>query len=75
MDDEGQRRALTRRQAFGQRIRGLREERGWAQERLSEASHIHVTYISGMEGGKRNASLDSIGRLAEAFGVETRELF
>lgn len=60
---------------FGHRVRELRVERDWTQEQLSEASGIHPTYISGVERGQRNVSLDAIEKFARGFGIPTRDLF
>lgn len=63
------------RMELGNRVRELRQERGWTQERLAEASGIHTTYISGVERGLRNVSIDNVHRLAVALEVSVRELF
>ena len=52
--------------AFGFRIRKLREQLDWSQDRLAEESDLHRTYISGLERGERNVSLLNILRLARA---------
>jgi transcriptional regulator with XRE-family HTH domain len=59
---------------FGNRIRTLREAEGWSQEDLAERSGLHRTYISGVERGVRNPTLEIIGKLAQAFGVSPSEL-
>lgn len=63
------------RAAFGQRVRQLREERGWSQEALADEAAVHRTYISSMERGQRNVSIDIIARLADALNVPTAALF
>lgn len=63
------------RQRFGQRIRALREARGWSQEHLAGEASIHVTYLSGVERGKRNVSIDNIARIAQALRVPIAALF
>jgi transcriptional regulator with XRE-family HTH domain len=55
--------------AFGDRLRRLREARGWSQERLSETAGLHFTYISQIERGARSPGLNVLARLAEALGV------
>jgi transcriptional regulator with XRE-family HTH domain len=55
-------------------VRELRSEHGLSQEALAEAAGIHVTYLSGIESGKRNPSLDIINALAAAFEVGALEL-
>lgn len=61
--------------ALALRLKQLREERGWSQEKLSEESEIHRTFIAGVEVGKRNPSLATLARLADALGVEIKDLF
>jgi transcriptional regulator with XRE-family HTH domain len=60
---------------FGRRVRQLREERQMLQEQLAQKAGCHVTYLSQVEGGKRNPGLVLIGRLARALGVSIAELF
>lgn len=56
-------------------MRALRIERGWSQEILAERAELHVTYVSGIERGRRNVSVDILYRVASAFELELRELF
>ena len=57
------------------RIRRLRGQRGWSQERLAEEAGIHRTYLGGIETARRNPSLRNLIRIAQALGVSVRELF
>jgi transcriptional regulator with XRE-family HTH domain len=57
------------RAALGSRVKGLREERGWSQAQLAERADLDLTYISGIERGRRNPGLNSLGRLAKALNV------
>jgi transcriptional regulator with XRE-family HTH domain len=57
------------------RIRRLRGEKGWSQERLAEEADIHRTYLGGIETARRNPSLRNLIRIARALGVSVRELF
>lgn len=59
---------------FGKRVRTAREELGWSQENLAEASGLHWTYVSSIERGERNISLRNILKLAESLGVDPAEL-
>lgn len=60
---------------FGQRIRGLREERQWTQAQLAEHSDLDVSYISQIERGRRDPSLTSLRSLARAFTLRLPEFF
>lgn len=61
--------------AFGQRIRTLRHAMGWSQEDLAERTGLDRTYISSVERGQRNISLNNIAALATALEVSFAELF
>jgi transcriptional regulator with XRE-family HTH domain len=52
-------------EAFGQVVRSLREEEGLSQEELGWQCGLDRTYISGIERGKRNPTIQSIWKVAE----------
>lgn len=54
---------------FGVVIRQRREAVGLSQEALADAAGLHRTYISLLERGQRNPSLEVIAALA--VGLET----
>lgn len=59
---------------FGKRLREVREGVGISQEKLAELSTLHRTYVSSVERGKRNISIENIERLALALAVSMRDL-
>jgi transcriptional regulator with XRE-family HTH domain len=59
---------------FGQKLRKVREKAGLSQERLAELAGLHRTYVSSVERGQRNISLENVERLADALGVSMAEL-
>lgn len=63
------------RTAFGARVRELRTERNWSQEDFAHRANLDRTYVSGIERGQRNPTLDIIHRLAQALGVPAADLF
>jgi len=63
------------RQQVGQRLRYLRRVRGYTQERLAERIDISPKYLSSIERGAENPTLDLLGRLAQGLQVELYELF
>lgn len=65
----------SQRVAFGLRLRALRTERGWSQEEFAHRAELDRTYVSGVERGVRNPTLDVITRLAQTLDVEVAELF
>ena len=56
-------------------MRALRNELGFSQERLAEDAGLHWTYVSGVERGIRNPSLDAIEKLARGLKVGPGDLF
>ena len=60
--------------AFGAHVKDLRLERGLTQEEAAARANVHVTYLSGIERGRRNPSLGSIRRIATALSVSVSEL-
>lgn len=52
--------------ALGKAIKARRAELQMSQEELSERSGIWRTYLTDVEGGKRNISVKNLDRLADA---------
>lgn len=65
---------MTLRQTFAANVRALRKAKGWSQEELADRSGLHRTYVSSIERGLRNVSLDNIEVLAKALGEEAPAL-
>ena len=49
---------------FGQVVRKMRIEKNISQEELADRCVLHCTYISDIELGKRNVSLENIERIS-----------
>ncbi len=62
------------RKLLARKLRLLRLMKGWSQEGLAQASGLDRSYVSSIERGERNVSLDNIEKLADAFGVSLDEL-
>ncbi len=60
---------------LGQEIRRLRTSQSYSQEDFAKLSGIDRTYISDVEQGKRNVSIDNIEKIAKALNVTLPELF
>ena len=60
---------------IGQRIRSYRLQLGLSQEKVAELSRCHPTYIGQLERGEKNATLESIEKIAAAIDVPLSELF
>jgi transcriptional regulator with XRE-family HTH domain len=59
----------------GNKIKTFREKKGWSQEDLADISGLHRTYISGVERGVRNPTIEIVFRISCALGVEVAQLF
>jgi transcriptional regulator with XRE-family HTH domain len=60
---------------FGELVRSLRQERGYSQEDFSFRVGLHQTYVSSVERGERNVTIQTADRIARAFGLTLAELF
>ena len=62
-------------QRFARNMKMFRVEREFSQEKLAELAGLHRTYISAVERGKRNISIDSIEKISNALEVDAMDLF
>lgn len=53
----------------GANVRRLRGERGLTQEQLAHDARIDVTYLRGIEAGRRNPSVDVLAKMARVLDV------
>ena len=60
---------------IGQRIRNYRTQQKLSQEKLAELSGCHPTYIGQAERGEKNATLESIEKIASALNIPLSRLF
>lgn len=58
----------------GANIRDLRKAKDWSQERLAFKADIDLTYMGGIERGKRNPSLLVLVEIAKSLGVDPADL-
>jgi len=68
------RESKTYRQALGAVVTQLRTGRTWSQETLAEKTGYSTTYVSGLEHGHRNPSLEMIQAIAQALGLRPSQL-
>ncbi len=59
----------------GNRIRELRQGKGFSQEVMAPMVGMHRTYLSDVELGKRNISLENLEKLWNFFGISAEEFF
>ncbi|HLO79242.1 MAG TPA: helix-turn-helix transcriptional regulator [Magnetospirillum sp.] len=50
-------------------VQRLRRQKGWSQEALAFESGLHRTYISGIERGVRNPTIEIVDQLAQTLDV------
>jgi len=62
------------RATLGKNVRKLRQRRKMTQEQLSFEAKIDLTYMGGIERGKRNPTLQVMARIADALGVPLTRL-
>jgi len=60
--------------AFGKVVRSMRLEKKLSQEELAALADLHFTYVSSVERGERNISIENIAKLAMALGCQLRDL-
>jgi XRE family transcriptional regulator, regulator of sulfur utilization len=66
---------MDERKLLGQRVKHLRRIRGQTQEQLAERIDINPKYLSSIERGAENPTLDLLIRLAKGLQVDLYELF
>ncbi len=59
---------------FGTRVKNLRMQEGWSQEKMAQLCKFDRTYIGRVERGERNLSLKNIEIIAKVFKMSIKEL-
>jgi len=62
--------SLEHRVIVGRNIHAVRKNAGLTLERLAEKADMDWTYLSQIERGKENISLDKLARMAKALNVK-----
>ncbi|MEH2521023.1 transcriptional regulator with XRE-family HTH domain [Bradyrhizobium sp. AZCC 1610] len=65
---------MDMRKLVGRNFGRLRKQKGFTQEKFSEASGFTQQYISGLERGRRNPTIVTLFELATALGVSHIDL-
>lgn len=60
---------------LGAKIAYLRKSKRYSQEKLAEKTDISEIYMGQIERGEANPTLEKLIAIADALGVEIRELF
>lgn len=58
----------------GKRVRTLRQERGYSQDRFAAAAGLDRSYMGQIEGGEKNVTITTIVRIAEALAIDPGEI-
>jgi len=61
--------------AFANRLKEIRKEKGFTQERLAFEADIELSQIARIETSRINSTLSTILRIAKTLGVHPKELF
>ncbi|AEB11475.1 helix-turn-helix domain-containing protein [Marinithermus hydrothermalis] len=59
---------------LAERLRELRKDRGWRLKDLSQASGLSIPYLSDLERGRTNPSLETLQTLSRAYGISVHDL-
>jgi transcriptional regulator with XRE-family HTH domain len=59
---------------LGRAVARLRREAGYSQEAFALACKVHRTYMTGIERGRHNVSLDILERVARGLRLDTGQL-
>lgn len=59
---------------FAYNLKQQRHKKSLSQEELAELSDLHRTYISAVERGVKNISIDNMEKLANALNMDLIEL-
>ena len=60
---------------IGQRIKELRKELELSQESLAYKAEVDRTYVTDVENGRRNVSVEILERLIKALDISFSEFF
>jgi transcriptional regulator with XRE-family HTH domain len=61
-------------QQLGERIRQLREQRGWSQEGFAHEGGLGRSFAGAIERGEKDVRLSTLTKLAKALGVSLSQL-
>lgn len=61
--------------AFGLRVKELRLEKGLSQEKLANIAGVDRTYMTQVESGNRNLSIQNIKKICNALEITLGQFF
>ncbi len=63
------------RKTLGELVRTLREQRGWSQEELANATGFGRSFTSSIERGTKDVRISTLVKLANIFEIHLWQLF
>jgi transcriptional regulator with XRE-family HTH domain len=63
------------RKQLGNRVRELRERKGWSQEELAHQSGLARSFTGAIERGEKDIRLSTLLKLANTFKIALSQLF
>ena len=66
---------MSLQEKLGRTIVCLRREKGYSQEAFANEAGIDRRYMSDIENGKRNISIDILDRVCNKLGIRISEFF
>ena len=59
---------------LGEKIKALRLERKWTQEKFAEMARINDKEVSHIEAGRRNITIETLVKIANSFNTEPHKM-
>lgn len=66
--------AIQMRKKLGQRVRQIREKRGWSQEELAHRSGLARSFTGAIERGEKDIRISTLLKLARTFEISLQQL-
>lgn len=63
------------RRLLGEKVRFYRKLSAFSQEKLAEKAELAPSYVSDVERGRENVSVDTLARISKALRIGLEELF
>lgn len=60
---------------FGQNFKQIRKRMNVTQEELAKRTNISRSYLSDIENGNKNPSIQTVKKLADKLGISVNDLF
>lgn len=67
---------MSTQKEIGSKIKKIREEKkNISQKELANLTNLDATYISKIEAGKKNITIDTLSAICSALGISLKEFF